>query len=230
MKKNIFIILLLFAFFTTFAQRDTAAKTPPFEILSKGTTAVQLFLGSQGIGLDYRALVAPKFGVRVGFSAIPRLGLVANSGRYSNDISGHILNAHSLVDYSPFSKGAMKFFKFVIGFAYISGKGTYVRTPYDGAFKFGDISLTSEEVGRVVATTEYKGFAPYAGIGAFDFLKSKKWGVNMDFGTYFLPRPNTSIDGSGMLIGMNSQNDQLQENLKGYRWLPVIQFNLIYKL
>jgi hypothetical protein len=51
-----------------------------------------------------------------------------------------------------------------------------------------------------------------------------------DLGFYYLPEPEASFTGEGMLQGNVSQSEQLQKNVADYRILPVIQLNFTFKL
>ena len=231
MRKFLLVCLLATSAHVSFAQLSChgSGKKSENENPEKCTT-FQLHLGTQGIGLDYRQTLSSTTGLRIGVSGVPRLSFSDSAGKYQNDISGKMFNGHVLADFRPFDKGFLQTMRLVAGFAYMSLEGTYVRTPHNGSFRFGDIPLTSEETGFAKVTAESRGFAPYAGVAALDFLNGKPFFMNVDLGTYYLPRPRTTLVGTGMMSSMDKQNRQLEENIKGYRWLPVLQLNLIYHL
>jgi hypothetical protein len=53
---------------------------------------------------------------------------------------------------------------------------------------------------------------------------------NMDIGTYYLNQPSTHIIGTGLLTDNNTLEPQFNQNLKNYRWLPVLQLNFNFRL
>jgi hypothetical protein len=227
MRKFLLVCLLATSVHVSFAQISCPASGSEN---SENCRTIQLHLGTQGIGFDYRQALSSTVGLRIGVSGVPKISIADSAAKYQNDIAGKMFNGHVLADFCPFGNGFLKSVRLVTGIAYMSLQGTYVRTPHDGSFRFGDIPLTKEETGYVKVTAESRGFATYAGVSAFDFLQGKPFCMNVDLGTYYLPRPRTILTGTGMMAGMNKQNRQLEENIRDYRWLPLIQLNFIYHL
>jgi hypothetical protein len=228
MRKFLLVCSLAASVHVTYAQTTLSAPAPAWKAKTEST--LQVHLGTQGVGVAYRRALTPTTGLRLGVSGVPRLSYSDSAAKYQNDIAGQMANAHLLADFRLFKKGLLKDVRLVAGAAYVSLKGTYIRTPHDGSFRYGDIALTKEETGSVTVDVRSKGLAAYAGVTAFDFFKRKNVRMNADFGTYFLPRPQTTLTGTGMMAGMDKQNAQLEENIKSYRWLPVLQLNLLYNL
>ena len=207
-----------------------AAQQQPNSANALPTKAVQLNIGTQGIGLAFNYGFTEKFTGRVGLNAIP---IKANdvfkiSGLNSNShVSANFYNLHALADYAPFN--GVKWFRIVGGFAYfMKAKGDVRIIPSDD-YQYGDLTLTEEQIGYVDLKVDWKGLAPYVGIGLLQSFPQRKFNVNMDLGTYYLHRPKANIIGTGILSGNSSQTPQFQSNIKDYRWLPILQVNFNYK-
>jgi len=194
------------------------------------TKAVQLNIGTQGIGAAFNYGFTDKFTARAGINVIP---IKANdvfkiSGlNSSSHVSANFYNLHLLADYALFN--GVDWFRIVGGFAYfIKAKGDVRIIPSDD-YQYGDLTLTEEQIGYVDLKVDWKGLAPYLGIGLLRSFPKRKFNVNMDLGTYYLHRPKANIIGTGILSGNSSQTPQFQSNIKDYRWFPIVQVNFNYK-
>jgi len=193
--------------------------------------SVKLNLGSQGIGAEYAYGIDKKVALRLGVNVIP---VSVNDAfdiadfNSTSKVSAKFTNIHLLADYTPFKSAPA--FRLVGGAAYfVRGRGSMQVQPKDN-YTYGDIVLTPDQVGYLNLDVDWKGIAPYAGIGLFKVMPKRRFNVNVDLGTYYLKQPDVKIVGTGILKGNNTQEGQLKENVKDYRWLPVFQLNFSYKL
>jgi hypothetical protein len=192
--------------------------------------SVQVLVGSQGVGADIKYGILPKLSGRMGFGIIP----VTVSGVFGfssfasyNQMSAHFSNVHLLADYSPFNSGR---FRLVGGAAYlIKGNANVLITPA-GTYQFGNTTVNSNQVGVLQASVDWKGVAPYLGVSLFRAFPNKFFNTNIDIGTYYLSSPGTSLTGTKMLADNSSQEPQLNKNMQGYRWLPVVQLNFNFRI
>ena len=193
--------------------------------------SVKLNLGSQGIGGEFTYGIDKKAALRLGLNVIP---VSVNNAfdiadfNSTSKASAKFTNIHLLADYTPFKSAPA--FRLVAGAAYfVRARGNMQVQPSDN-YSYGDIVLTPEQVGYLDLSVDWKGIAPYAGIGLFKVIPRHRFNVNVDLGTYYLKQPDVKVIGTGILKGNNTQEGQLQKNVKDYRWLPVIQLNFSYKL
>lgn len=193
--------------------------------------SVKLNLGSQGIGGEFTYGIANKTALRLGLNVIPvSVDNVFDFADFNSTskASAKFTNIHLLADYTPFT--AAPAFRLVAGAAYFArARGSMQVQPKDN-YSYGDIVLTPEQVGYLDLDINWKGIAPYAGIGLFKVIPANRFNVNIDLGTYYLKQPDVKITGTGILKGNDKQEGQLRENVKDYRWLPVVQLNFSYKL
>jgi len=193
--------------------------------------SVKLNLGSQGIGSEFTYGVATKVALRLGLNVIPVS--VNNAFDFADfnstsKASAKFTNIHLLADYTPFT--ATPAFRLVAGVAYFARASGNMQVQPKDNYSYGDIVLTPEQVGYLDLDINWKGIAPYAGIGLFRVIPAHRFNVNVDLGTYYLKQPDVKIIGTGLLKGNDKQEGQLHENVKDYRWLPVVQLNFSYKL
>ena len=223
-------ILFLAALFVAFENLSLKAQdNSPDLILNQ--KSVKLNLGSQGVGGEFTYGVATKVALRLGVNVIP---VTVNNAfdfadfNSTSKASAKFTNIHLLADYTPFKEAPA--FRLVAGAAYFArARGNMQVQPRDN-YSYGDIALTPEQVGYLDLDINWKGIAPYAGIGLFRVMPKHRFNVNVDLGTYYLKQPDVKIIGTGILKGNDKQEGQLHENVKDYRWLPVIQLNFSYKL
>jgi hypothetical protein len=193
--------------------------------------SVQLNIGTQGVGAEFTYGILPHLALRGGVNLIP---LKANNVFEISDfnstskIAADFYNVHALADYTPFEQAA--WFRLVGGFAYFfKAKGKVRISPADD-YQYGDLVLSRDQIGYVDLNVDWKGLAPYLGIGLNSTFPKNKFNVGVDLGTYYLSKPDASIIGTGLLTGNASQTGQFQSNIKDYRWLPVVQLNFNFKL
>ena len=221
MKKIITSILTLLSV-TVYAQQSQNKNAAP--------VSVQILAGSQGLGADLKYGFLPKLSGRVGFGIIP---LTVNnlfsfsSFATADQLSAKFSNVHLLADYSPFKNGR---FRLVGGAAYLAkGNAQVIITP-SGSYQFGNSTITKDQIGSLNAQVTWKGLAPYVGVALFNSFPGRFFNMNLDLGTYYLSRPGTSFTGTKMLSDNSSQAPQFNQNMAGYRWLPVIQLNFNFRL
>lgn len=224
MKFLAFILFLPVALFTKlWAQTiDTVAKQPP--------RAIQLNIGTQGIGAAFNYGLNEQWALRAGINAIP---IKANdvfkiSGFNSTShVSANFYNLHLLADYTPIKN--LSWLRVVGGVAYFFRAKGNVRIIPSDEYKYGDLTLTEDQIGYVDLNVDWKGLAPYLGLGLLRSFPKNRFNVNLDLGTYYLHKPDAEIIGTGILSGNASQTEQFQSNIKDYRWLPILQINFNYR-
>lgn len=207
------------------------AQTKPNDAVSYDSPmSVQLTLGGQGIGAEFRYGFLPALSGRLGASFIPiELNNVLDFKglKSDNKLSAKFTNIHLLADYTPFKSNL---FRVVGGAAYfIKGNTGLLVTP-TGTYNYGDIVIPPDQVGKFNTDIDWKGFAPYLGLGLFKSFPQHRFNINLDLGTYFLPQPAVTVNGTGLLSGNDSQQPVVADNVKDYRFLPMLQLNFNYKI
>jgi len=226
MKKLLLLVLLLPAVYRVSAQKA------PADTVSRHQQSISIIAGVfQGAGAEYRYGLFSQLNLRLGFGVLPisKDDVFTLSDVHSkNSLSAKFTNIHLLAEVTPF-KG-FKFLRVVVGAADIlKGNGHISITPTD-TYKYGDIVLTPDQVGGLDMDINWSGVSPYFGLGLVKAFPSKKFNINLDLGSYYLSSPTATFSGTGIFSGNSSQSGQVQNNLKDYRWLPVLQLNFNFKL
>lgn len=207
---------------------SSQVQKPPF----KSSFNIQAMAGSQGIGLDLKLGISPKSSLRLGssFMSIKRNNFFEIDGfDTENNLDANFNNIHFLMDYAPFKTNK---FQLVFGAGYLyQPKANVLLMPNSkNPYTVGNYQLNANEIGELSMGVKWKSFAPYFGLGFFQPFPKKKFNVNLDLGTYFLGSPKTTVTGTKMLQNNAAMEPILNENLKGYKFLPVIQMNFNYKI
>lgn len=193
--------------------------------------SIQLGVGTQGIGLEFNYGLTKDIALGLGGNMIPLQGndIFKISGLNSTSrVSARFYNVHLVADYIPLDNS--RWLRLVGGVAYFFRADGGIRISPADAYKYGDLVLTQDEIGYVNMDVDWRGVAPYLGVGLAGIFPNKLVNLNFDLGTYYLSRPEANIIGTGILSGNSSQSGQLQSNIRNYRWLPVIQMNVNLKL
>ncbi|RXK87336.1 hypothetical protein [Filimonas effusa] len=229
-RKTLFSLLLLLclgASSRVTAQYDDDYYGPLFT----RPKALGLTAGTQGLGLDFTQSILPGWSVRLGGSYLPfsyKYGSVF--GDVDTDVklkTKSFANAHLMVDYYPFMDLGLRITPGVGYFFNAQGEATVKPS---GNYKYGDINLTGDQLGTMQGNIKWKGWAPYLGAGwLFRFREGESpLSLAVDLGTYYMPKPDATLTGT-VLFENNSYNEEhFRENVKNYRWLPVLQVSLRY--
>jgi hypothetical protein len=232
MNKRLLLVLVLLCCITMVRAQVSSADSAKTEQKSSTdwlkNSTVQVHGGTQGFGLAARYQVIPQFAARIGgsFGSVNiNKGFNFKNLSTDNKLKGKVSNIHLFGEYT-----ALDWLRVVAGAGYFfKANADVVMTPNKSVTQDG-ITLEPEEIGILTTEVNYKKFAPYLGIGLGRGLPQKRFNANVDLGFYYLSAPTVTMTGTEYLDG-NSQNGPiLTENMKNYRFLPVLQLNLNFKL
>lgn len=217
---------------TMTAQDSSTSMTTPSPVVH--TPAIGITLGTSGIGVEGIYPLNNQFSLRAGLSWIPTFNYTrtdkVGTTTLEQKFKTGFVNIHVLADYYlPVLQKAG--FRVSGGFAWFVHAQSKVRSIPVGDYYYGDIPINDDRMGDINTTVKRNGIAPYLGAGFLNLCSSKKLQLSLDVGTYYLlPEANVKMVTTGYLTGNERNQEQLKENLKGYRWLPVVQVGLSYKL
>lgn len=192
--------------------------------------AVQVFAGSQGVGADFKYGFLENLSARLGFGIVPvnaQRGFSFSAFPVNGQLAARFANIHLLADYSLFDS---RIIRLVGGAAYIVRGDANVLISSREGYQVGSRDLTKDQIGVITADVKWQGVAPYLGVSLFKPFPGRLFNVNMDIGTYYLSRPATSFTGTNLLTNNDDNARQFNENMKGYRWMPVVQFNFNFRI
>lgn len=212
------------------AAETKATPTRPF--LEQHPIAISAHLGTQGIGLEGKMMLDSNWSVRVGASFLPlkyKETKVLGDVTADDERNHNWTNVHLLAEFhTPFWKSVD--FRFVAGAAYFTTAKVTAHYVASGTYYYGQIPLEGSEMGYVNVESDWKGIAPYAGAAISKTLPNTRFNLSLDLGTYYLPKPKVTMEATGNLSGNEANQPTVEENMKNYRWLPVVQLSLNYKL
>jgi len=220
--------MLLPVVYQAMAQKAPATDAPKGP---KHDQSIGINTGAQGIGIDYRYGLFSNLNLRAGFNYLPvsANNLFTISDLHSdNKLTAKFTGLSLLADFTPFK--SFGFLRIVGGASYlVQANGHAFIQPTD-TYKYGDITLSQSQVGNLDMDVNWKGLAPYAGLGFVHAFPKKRFNINLDLGVYHLAQPTAQITGTGLLAGNSSQSSTLQNNVSDYRWAPKFQLNFNFKL
>jgi len=234
MKKQILLLCFIIAYGSlAIAQRNnsytnTETDQTPFSI--------GVHVGSQGFGLNAAYETSEVFAIRIASSFAPYgLNKTRNWGNqeYTVDMDAKFYNAQAVAEYKPFKRTSSS--RFVQKLAVVGGFAYFFKSEADATaapkndYHYGDVVIPKEDLGTVKSHIKWNGFAPYLGAGIRSFELGGNFGLNVDLGTYYLSSPDVTITADKMLSENTSNQETVQENMKNYRWLPVLQVGLSYR-
>lgn len=192
---------------------------------------VSLLLGTSGAGAGVRVPLNERWQLHAGATWMPfTFGIPASIG--SRKVDSRFDNAvgavHLLADYTPFLHKPG--FRISAGLAYFYAmRSTMVLRSRDG-YNFGNLVIKPGDIGELTARVNRQGFAPYLGLGLLKVYRDNRFSVSFDVGTYYLAgKLDVAIEDTGYLSGNEKNEEVLQENLKNYRWLPLLQVAFNYR-
>jgi len=209
-----------------------------FIFLLSGTAAwadvgVLLKAGTLGAGLD----------VSVGMSESLGLRLQANALSYEDDLtesdvdySGEIdlKSAGLLLDWHPFSG----VFRVSLGAYWNGNEATAVGRPTGGTYEINGTTYASAEIGSLNGQVDFPSVAPYLGLG---FGSAPKAGSGLSFsfdvGVLYQQEANvalsvacgTTVRCAQLQGDVAAEAVSLQDDLKDYKFYPVVSFGIGYR-
>jgi hypothetical protein len=210
------------------------------EALAKplGKMALGISGGTNGLGVDLAYKVLPRVALRLGYNyCATNVGgidvgsfniLSIPKGKTAMDITVDQSNIQLLADVSLTKKGGIRL---TIGGAY-GAKNEYTgKLRYKGTVVLNDIILTPEEMGylKFLYTTKSP-IMPYVGLGLGRVVPKRRLNISLDLGTYYRGSPVIKVEATN-LLKRNVENEAiLNRNLAAFKWYPVANVRLAYKL
>lgn len=232
MNKRLLSVLVLLCCITLVKAQGLPADSTKTDHTSSTAwlknSSVQVHGGTQGFGVAARYQFIPKVAARIGGSyGSVNINKGFNFSNLSTDnkLKGKLGNIHLYGEYT-----ALDWLRVVAGAGYFfKADANIVMTPNKSVTQDG-ITLEPEELGTLTTNVTYKKVAPYLGVGLGRGLPQKRFNANVDLGFYYLSAPKVTMTGTEYLEGNDQNGPILTENMKNYRFLPVIQLNLNFKL
>ena len=202
------------------------SQTTPKTVATPRSYAATLKISTLGIGLEGVTNLAKDFNVRVGghFFNYTHNGGGSSTDEYKYDAEAKLLSFSALADY--YIAGSI--FRVTGGLLLNLNKVDIIMTPVQ-SYVINGQTYAPGDVGVVTATTDFVKAAPYIGIGLFNPLASSKVGFTMDVGGVYQSSPNVTMTATKLLTPTASQDKIVEDNLKWFKFFPVVTLGLTYK-
>lgn len=195
-------------------------------------------LGTQGLGIELKVPTAPRWQFNAGLNVLP-VSLYLNNGmgkyKIRSKVQAENYNIHGIFDYAlvPEGNGGV-WEKFVAsaGLAFFFKAGGQLQSRLKDTYHYGEIEVPVEDVGTVDTKISWKNaVAPYFGIGLQQLELNERSFLGFTAGTYYMvSAPKVTMIGTNLLEGNSVNQETLARNVSSYRWWPVLQVNLNFRL
>ena len=215
---------LLFIFLISFSLLGQSQ-----EIEKKNAFAISV--GSPGLGLEYARKISPKLNAKVVWHTFKLEDFEKEDLEIKDDVVDLLATIESSIidlgiEYLPFKNSS---FKLTTGLGILSKVNANALITYTEDVKYGDITITKENIGEINADITWSGVAPYLGFGFGRAIPKKKIGFGVEFGTYFTSSPDVELTATNLLSPTSNQKENLKEALDTFKFIPRIQIRLAYK-
>ncbi|TCK84935.1 hypothetical protein [Albibacterium bauzanense] len=231
MKPLLYLTSVMCVLLGSFSQAKSQTPDNPVYVRSIGIQA-----GTQGVGVTFSVPFQNHLALRAGAAFLPfdtDVLKTYNNYKTTNDITARMSNIHLLVDWTPFDANDNfgKHFAISGGMGYFfKAKGTFV-TKLTEPYQYGEIEIAPEDIGVLTSSIDWEfSLAPYLGLGLQNFNLGPKLGLDLNLGAYYLDKPNVRIVGTNLLDGNEANAKLVEDNVDKYRFLPVVQLSLSYKI
>lgn len=188
--------------------------------------AASLQMGTLGINLEAIRSFGPEINARIGFSFYSQdINNLGSSSDYTTMSKLNLLSFFTFADWFPFNSS----FRLTGGLIVNLNKGSMTLTPLKTYYD-GNIAYTPEKLGNLTADIDFNKIAPYIGLGFGNPTAGKPGlGFSIDIGTFYQGSPKASMTANKLLEPSASQAYILQNNIKWFKFYPVLSFGLTYK-
>ncbi|WP_128546450.1 hypothetical protein [Larkinella soli] len=186
-----------------------------------------------GLQLAYRLPTRPQLAVRAGFTYFARRRpfrlSVGDDSRLSVDPDLVISMAQASLKWHPFPKSSF-FASLGGGYAWHPGLGAMLQA--EDKLNLGGIEMTPDNVGVIRTSLVWSRLRGYAGLGFGRSVPRRRFGFGAELGVYYQGAPRVDLQYEGFLetTTLKEQVPTIEHNLRGYRWLPVLQFVFTYAI
>jgi hypothetical protein len=188
--------------------------------------AASVKISTLGINVEGYRSITPQFNVRLGVGTFSYTANNFSSGdSYSANADLKLLSITALADWFPFENNL----RLTGGVVFNLNKANVELTPVK-TYTQGNIQYTPDKLGKLNADITFNKVAPYLGIGLGNPTSGTRgFGFTFDAGAFFQGGPKATMSATKLLEPSSSQSGQLEDNLKWFKFYPVISFGVFYK-
>jgi len=189
--------------------------------------AVSGKVGTLGYGIELTKSITSTINARVGahYFTFGYVSIVSEE-KIELDVDLKLQSLSVLFDWHPFNNGI----HLSVGLLHNENEVAFQATPTKN-YPFDGTTYTPADLGSVTGIVNFKKVAPYLGIGFGNAVgKGKKMGMVFDFGVIFQDSPNVHLNAIGMIEPTAEQEPLVEENVKDFKFYPIISLGITYKI
>lgn len=197
---------------------------------------IGIHAGTQGVGISGFMPISSALTVQTALSFLPfdiQVGKVYSGYNTKSDMSARFSNVHATLEWAPLhaSENIWKYLVASAGVGYFFKADGRINTRLADKYHYGEIEIDPSHLGTITTRVSWKNtLAPYLGVGLQHIEISPRFGLGITIGSYYLKQPAVSITGTNLLVGNESNTPIVRENIKNYRFLPVLQLNFSHQI
>ncbi|MBI5409699.1 MAG: hypothetical protein HZA14_10075 [Nitrospirae bacterium] len=222
MKKRMVVLIaaLLFIFPAIIHAEDNT-----------GSNSVSLKLSTLGAGLEVEGPFSDSISGRLGINYFPyNYDGTADDIDYEYDLT--LLSLSALLDWHPF-QGSFR----ISGGVLYNGNKIDAEATSAATYDIGDRTFTGSDVGNLKGDIDFQKLSPYLGLGwDTSFGKKERFGFLVELGVIYQGSPKVGLSADGPISDtqifqneLSKEEDNMQEDIKGYKYYPVIGVGVSYR-
>lgn len=186
--------------------------------------AVSLKASTIGVSLEGVRSFGDQLNARAGLSYFTFNTSGGGGGDdYTYDGKLKLLTFSALADWFPFEYN----FRITGGIFINLNKGDLTLTPAT-THSLGGTVYTPEMLGSLSATVDVNKISPYLGLGYGNRLLTEGLGFTLDVGAIYQGAPKVDLTAKGLLEPSAEQGPLIEDNIKWFKFYPVLAIGLIY--
>ena len=186
-----------------------------------------LKVGTLGVGFEYTVKYNEKFDLRFGVNHYS----YGDSGTESDidyDIDLKLQTVAAIADYHVFNNG------FILSAGLmLNNNELNFDAKSSATYTIDDTVYTSAQVGTLKGDVDFNNIAPYVGIGYSNATKEAGWSFSTELGALYQGKPKVNLSttsvNAAVIASVENEEKELQNELDGYKWYPVVSVAVSYK-
>jgi hypothetical protein len=189
--------------------------------------------GTLGIGPDLNIGFNRFFSLDIGLNALNR-SYTGTKSNINYNFNTRLRSVHLLANIYPFAG----IFHLSTGIVSNGNKFDLTGTPTNGYYTIDNQQYSAAEVGTLDGKITFPGVAYYIGLGwGLSYNTDSHWGFSFDLGGLYQGVPSLALSAYGGTLSNNPifkqnlavQQVRTQNDIRNYRWWPVVSFGLYFK-
>ena len=202
---------------------------PAFAETNNASADLDVHLSTLGYGLGIAFPMTDSIDGRVGFNQFNKnINKTSDQVNYTGDLK--LSSFEALADWHLFNGVT----HLTAGLMYNNNKLALTAVPSGSNFTINGNTYPSSTVGTMTAAVDFNKVAPYLGFGWSGQAKNTGFSFKSDFGILFQGKPKASVTctnptaSATLAADCNAAQTTLSDDLKSYRYYPVISLGIGY--